>query len=126
MTNKPVVRNWREVTPYVGHESAIIWPIFRGGEDTAELSHEEAPMLDMVGFTIHRMQGGRSGDYHDHEDLEQVYYFTSGRGKMKLDDEIYEVRDGDAVHIPPTVKHQLINDSDDWIEHLLVTAPVRT
>ena len=59
MTKKPVVRNWRQVTPYVGHESAIIWPIFRGGEDTAELSDEEAPMLDMVGFTIHRMQGGR-------------------------------------------------------------------
>ena len=65
---------------------------------------EAAPLLGMVGFTIHRMQGGRAGDYHDHEDLEQVYYFTSGRGKMKLDDEIYEVRDGDAVHIPPKVK----------------------
>ncbi len=27
-----------------------------------------------------------------------------------------------TVHIPAKVKHQLINDSDEWIEHLLVTA----
>lgn len=126
MTSKPVVRNWRDVTPFVGHESAIIWPIYWGGEDYADLPPEEAPLLGMVGFTIHRMQGGLSGDYHDHEDREQVYYFTSGRGKMKLDDVIYDVRDGDAVHIPPKVRHQLINDSDDWIEHLLITAPVRS
>ncbi len=79
---KPTVRNWREVTPYVDHESAIIWPIFRG-KGYGDLPPEAAPMLDMVGFTIHRMQGGRSGDYHDHEDKEQVYYFTEGRGKMK-------------------------------------------
>ncbi len=126
MTSKPVLRNWREVTPYVDHESAIIWPIYRGGDGYEDLPHEAAPLLGMVGFTIHRMQGGRSGDYHDHEDREQVYYFTEGRGKMKLDDVIYDVRDGDAVHIPPKVKHQLINDSDDWIEHLLITAPVRS
>ena len=81
-------------------------------------------MLAMTGFTLHRMQPGLEGDYHDHEDREQVYYFTEGRGKMKIDDEIYEVRKGDSVHLPPKVKHQLINDSDEWIEHLIVTAQV--
>ncbi len=124
MTGEPTVRNWRQVTPYVDHESAIIWPIFRGRGHEG-VPPEAAALLDMVGFTIHRMQGGRSGDYHEHEDKEQVYYFTEGRGRMKLDGKFYDVREGDAVHIPPRVKHQLINDSDDWITHLLVTAPVR-
>ena len=71
------------------------------------------------------MQPGKSGDYHDHENIEQVYYIVSGQGKMKLDGEIYPIRPGDTVHIPPKVKHQLINDGDNWIEHLLVSAPVR-
>ena len=55
---------------------------------------------------------------------EQLYYIISGKGKMKLDGKIYEVRPGDSVHIPPKVKHQLINDDDEWVEYILVSAPV--
>ncbi len=118
-----VIRNWKEATPYVGHETAIIWPIFvaKGAQG---LTAEEAPLLGATGFTLHRMQSGMEGDYHDHQDREQIYYFTSGKGKMKIDDEIHPVREGDAVHLPPKTMHQLINDSDDWIEHLIVTAVV--
>ena len=118
-----VIRNWRDATPYVGHETAIIWPIFRG-KGSPGLSEEEAPLQGMTGFTLHMMQAGKSGDYHAHENKEQIYYFTRGRGKMKIDDEIYEVKEGDAVHLPPHTRHQLINDSEDWIEHILVTATV--
>lgn len=119
-----VKRNWKDETPYVGHESAIIWPIFRA-RGTEGRTYEQAPLESMTGFTLHLMQAGKSGDYHEHADAEQVYYFIRGHGKMKIDGQIISVREGDAVHIPPRSKHQLINDSDEWIEHLLVTAPVR-
>ena len=119
-----VIRNWSDVTPYVGHETAIIWPIFRG-QGSAGLSPEEAPLLGTTGFTVHAMQRGMEGDYHDHEDVEQTYYITQGQGKMKIDDEIYEVKEGDAVHLPPKTMHQLINDSDDWIQHLIISATVK-
>ena len=56
--------------------------------------------------------------------MERIYYIISGRGKMKLDGKIYEVRPSDSVHIPPRVKHQLINDGDEWVEHILVSSPV--
>ncbi|MEE2754569.1 MAG: cupin domain-containing protein [Candidatus Latescibacterota bacterium] len=118
-----VIRHWQEVTPYVGHETALIWPIFRA-KGSKDLSNREAPLLGTQGFTLHRMQAGMEGDYHDHKDREQIYYFTDGRGKMKIDGEIYAVRKGDSVHIPPKSKHQLINDSDKWIEHLIITAVV--
>ena len=39
---------------------------------------------------------------------------------MKLDDEIIPVVAGDAVYIPPHVKHQMLNPSDEWLVHLLV------
>ena len=118
-----VIRNWRDVTPTVGHKSAIIWSIF-SAKGTAGLTDEEAPLLGSTAFTRHMMQGGMTGDYHDHEDREQVYYFLKGRGKMKIDGEIHDVVEGDAVHLPAKVKHQLINDSEDWIEHLIFTAKV--
>ena len=117
-------RNWRDQAPYVGHETAIIWPIF-AAKGTEGKSYEEAPLEGMTAFTLHMMQARKEGDYHAHEDAEQVYYFVRGRGKMRIDDEILEVREGDAVHIPPGSLHLLINDSDDWIEHILVTARVR-
>jgi len=119
-----IKRNWKDEVPYVGHESAIIWPIFRA-KGTPDRTYEQAPLEAMSGFTLHRMQGGKAGDYHDHEKEEQLYYFLKGRGKMKIDDEVFDVQEGDAVHIPPKSKHQLINDSADWIEHILVSAPIR-
>ena len=41
-----------------------------------------------------------------------------------IDDEIYEVTAGDAVHLPPRVKHGVINDSEDDIEYLNITGIV--
>ena len=76
-----VIRNWRDETPYVGHESAIIWPIFRA-RGTAGRSPEQAPLRGLRGFTLHMLQGGKAGDYHVHEDAEQIYYFVRGEGKM--------------------------------------------
>ena len=118
-----VVRNWRDASPRVSHESKIIWNIF-SAKGQADKTPDEAPLEELSSLSIHMMQSGKESDYHEHEDSEQVYYFTAGRGKMKLDDRIYEVREGDAVHIPPRSKHQLINDSDDWIQHLIIGAPV--
>ena len=118
-----VIRNWQSVTPYVGHETALILPIFRK-KNTKDLSEDEAPLLGTEGFTLHRMQPGMEGDYHDHKDREQIYYFTKGRGKMKINDEVFNVREGDAIHLPPKTRHQLINDSEDWVEHMIITAEV--
>ncbi len=117
------IRNWRDSDPTVAHETAIVFPILaEKGNETWPA--EIAQMESILSITLHMMQAGKEGDYHDHDEKEQVYYFTQGRGKMKIDDKIYEVKEGDAVHCPPHSKHQLINDSDDWIAHLIISASV--
>ena len=118
-----VIRNWRNATPVVGHQSKLIWSIFRA-QSAEGLSADEAVLEGFSGLTLHRLQGGLEGDYHEHEATEQVYYFLSGEGRMKIDGALYEVRAGDAVHIPPQVKHQLCNPTDDWVEHLIISAQV--
>ena len=38
---------------------------------------------------------------HTHETQEEVYVVVRGSGRMKLDDEIVELREWDAVRVPP-------------------------
>ena len=113
---------WRHAAPHFGHESAIIHYTF--GEKDADTRSIEAPLEGGWSLTRHMMQSGKEGDYHEHEDREQVFYVTRGRGKMKVYGTIYETVEGDAVHIPPKAKHQTINDSDDWLELLVISARV--
>jgi quercetin dioxygenase-like cupin family protein len=120
-----IIRNWTDCTPRVSHLSAIIWDVLVE-KGNPERSGPEAVLEGFTSLTRHAMQGGKEGDYHDHDDWEQVYYFTRGQAKMKIDGEIHDVKAGDAVHLPPKAKHQLINDSDDWVEHLIISARVPT
>ena len=119
-----IIRNWRDSIPYVGHESKIIWPILtRDGNENAD-PPEVACLQGLSNFTRHVVQGRITTDYHDHQDKEQVYYFIKGRGKMLIDGKEYPVTAGDAVHLPPKTKHGVINDSEDEIEYLNISAPV--
>ena len=119
-----VIRNWRDSIPYVGHESKIIWPILTRAGNANANPPEAGCLLGLSNFTRHIVQGRITTDYHDHQDKEQVYYFIKGRGKMLIDGEEYPVTAGDAVHLPPKTKHGVINDSEDEIEYLNISAPV--
>ncbi|NKB67990.1 MAG: cupin domain-containing protein [Candidatus Latescibacteria bacterium] len=120
----PVIRNWRDQVPYIGHESKIIWPLLTRVKPDDEDAGEEACLLAIAQFTRHVVQGRITTDYHEHENKEQIYYFISGRGKMLIDGEEYAVTAGDSVHLPPQVKHQVINNTEDDIEYLNITGNV--
>ncbi len=124
-----VVRNWRDVHPTVGHNGKLIWSLLNATETTATTAttatgETGARLQGFQSLTLHRQQGGGEGDYHEHADKEQVYFFLAGRGRMKIGEQWYDVREGDAVQVPPKTGHQLINTTDDWIEHLIITARV--
>jgi mannose-6-phosphate isomerase-like protein (cupin superfamily) len=38
---------------------------------------------------------------HTHRTLEEIYVVVAGGGRMKIDDEIVELREWDAVRVPP-------------------------
>ena len=120
-----VIRNWRDQVPYIGHESKIIWPLLtRVGREDAD--DEGSCLLSLANLTRHVVQGRTTTDYHDHKDKEQVYYFVAGKGKMVIDDEQHAVTSGDAVHLPPLCKHQVVNDTEDDLEYLNISAFVES
>jgi mannose-6-phosphate isomerase-like protein (cupin superfamily) len=59
---------------------------------------------------------------HRHTDQEEVYVVLSGAGRIKLDDEVHDLRTWDAIRVPPGVM-RCIEGGPDGIEYLAFGAP---
>jgi mannose-6-phosphate isomerase-like protein (cupin superfamily) len=60
---------------------------------------------------------------HYHVEAEEIYYFVSGSGRMRLGSEEGAVSVGDAVVIPPGTKHKLWNTGPEPLVLLCCCAP---
>lgn len=47
-----------------------------------------------------------------HTDTDQFFRFETGKGKVVIDDTIYEVGSGDVIIVPAGATHNVINTSD--------------
>ena len=118
-----VIRNWRDQEPRVGHINAVVWGML-GSANTEGEKEDLHCMQGIAGIAKHAVQSGKGTDYHSHPDAEQVYCILKGNGVMFIDDERRPVREGDIVYLPPNCKHQMLNESDDWVEHyIMCTVP---
>lgn len=73
---------------------------------------------EQTGLALMRVKPGqRQGFAHRHENAEEVYVILSGRGRIKLDDEVREVGPLDAIRIAPGVARALEAD-DEGLEYL--------
>ena len=97
-----------------------------GFEDNQEARFaSEAMETEHTGLSFHRVKPGkRQGFGHWHEDAEEVYVVLAGSGRMKLDDEIIELAERDAVRVPGPVT-RAFEAGDDGLE-VLAFGPLRT
>ena len=56
------------------------------------------------------MEPGGAQRAHRHEP-EQIYYFIAGTGLMSVEDETWEVKEGDCVLVPANTTHSVRNDA---------------
>jgi quercetin dioxygenase-like cupin family protein len=66
---------------------------------------------------------GFTSNAHAHDDQEEVFYCVSGKGKIKVDDEEYDVEPGGVVFCPINSVHQLINTGNDVFKCVSAVAP---
>ena len=57
------------------------------------------------------LKPGKSTSGHSHPGQEEVYNFVKGSGKMKIDEEVFPVSEGDVILIEDGQFHQVINSS---------------
>ena len=60
---------------------------------------------------------------HYHVSFEEIYYFVSGTGRMRLGDQEADVQPGDCVVIAPGTRHKLFNTGDVPLVLLCCCAP---
>ena len=74
-----------------------------------------------VGYTTVYPECTTRGHSHDH--LEEVYFFTHGKGVMVVGDEEMEVAAGDVVYVPFGPFHTTRNPYNQPLEYFWVTTP---
>ena len=62
---------------------------------------------------------------HQHEEAEEIYVVVKGSGRMKLDDEIVELKEWDALRIAPQVT-RAVEAGPDGMELLAVNSAGHT
>lgn len=76
---------------------------------------------NQLGISLQRVKPGKRHAFaHRHETAEEVYVVLSGSGRVKLDDQLEEVKVLDAIRVSPEVT-RAFEAGDDGLELLAVS-----
>ena len=108
------IKNLREV-----EDSAVRFGFSENQE--ARFAHGDLE-AEATGFALERVKPGRRHAFaHRHNAAEEVYVVLAGEGRVKLDDDVRDIRPLDAIRVAPEVTRQF-EGGPEGIE-LLVFGP---
>jgi mannose-6-phosphate isomerase-like protein (cupin superfamily) len=93
------------------------------GSSIRELAHPAWTAAANQSLAEATVPPGRETAEHYHPRAEELYYFVSGSGRMRLGDEESETTAGDCVVIPPGTPHKLWNPGSEPLVLLCCCAP---
>lgn len=70
-----------------------------------------------------RLAIGQATTPHHHAVTEEIYYILTGSATMTLGDEMQRVGPGDAIAIPPGLRHTIENTGNEELVFLCTCAP---
>lgn len=107
------IKNLDEVAPFTTKD---------GSEIRELLAHRNSAIRNQS-LAEARLPAGGSTQEHYHVRTEEIYYITHGKGRIRIDGEIREVKVGDAIAILPGQRHKLWNTGTDTLRLLCCCAP---
>jgi mannose-6-phosphate isomerase-like protein (cupin superfamily) len=100
-----------------------VGPKFDGSPDLVFRLATDALGLEQSGLSYQRIPPNYRFPYgHTHETQEEVYVALRGSGRMKLDDEVVELEEWDAVRVPPGTWRGY-EAGPDGLELIVIGAP---
>ena len=97
--------------------------ITKDGSEIRELLAHRNSAIRNQSLAEARVPVGGSTQEHYHPRAEEIYYITAGTGRMRIEAETREVKEGDAIAIPPGKKHKLWNTGGEILKLLCCCAP---
>ena len=107
------IKNLNEVPPF----------ITKDGSEIRELLAHRNSVIRNQSLAEARVAVGDSTQEHYHSRTEEIYFITAGKGRMRVEDEVGEVKAGDAIAIPPGKRHKLWNTGNETLKLLCCCAP---
>jgi len=95
----------------------------KDGSEIRELLAHRNSAIRNQSLAEARIPPGGSTAPHFHPVAEEIYYLLEGRGRMQIEAEICEVGPGDAIAIPPGLRHQITTISEEPLRFLCCCAP---
>lgn len=97
--------------------------ITKDGSEIRELLAYRNSSIRAQSLAEARIPVGGATQEHYHPKTEEIYYITHGAGRMRIENELCEVKLGDAIAIPPGLKHKIWNTGSETLRLLCCCAP---
>ena len=107
------VKNLNEISSFMTKD---------GSEIRELLAHRNSAIRNQS-LAEARLPVGGATQEHFHPRAEEIYFITHGTGKMWIENETLDVKVGDAIAIPPGLKHKLWNTGNEVLRLLCCCAP---
>lgn len=97
--------------------------ITKDGSSIRELMHPEKHGNVKQSLAEALVPAGADTLLHKHMKTEEIYHIAEGSGLMTLGDEVFTVRAGDSIYIPPETPHGIKNTGQKPLRILCCCAP---
>ena len=97
--------------------------VTKDGSEIRELLAHRNSAIRNQSLAEARLAPGMSTQEHYHVKTEEIYYITHGVGRMRIDGEVRDVVNGDAIAILPGQRHKLWNTGSDVLRLVCCCAP---
>lgn len=93
-----------------------------GSEIRELLAHRNSAIVNQS-LAEARLPPGKATTPHHHPRTEEIYYILEGTGEMTIGSETRTVGPGDAIAIPPGLRHTIFNPGPATLRFLCCCAP---
>ena len=97
--------------------------VTKDGSEIRELLAHRNSAIRNQSLAEARLAPGMSTQEHYHILTEEIYYITHGVGRIRINEDIRDVTQGDAIAILPGQRHKLWNTGADVLRLLCCCAP---
>ncbi len=95
------------------------------GQDLVTPGREGAiPGSEALKILVQNYRPGGSHKPHTHDDCEQVFFCKAGSGQFLLDEEWFDIEEGDVAYVPRHVTHAARNTGASVLTLIFISIPL--